>query len=199
MCDTDKNCIAFVNNMNAQPPYCVFKASLDTMYERPDHSKNVHVKDDTVDFETHMTPSRSRHCQCAQITYVPDDEPISDCGDLEDGAPCSDGNAITTSDTCHAGVCESLSSEWIQTPSTQCAAFLPMDHTLVTLALAEAKCLSNLRCGAISDLYCNGMYAGTADHYALCDLDGTMSDSDGTCIWPKPGGTGISTHGGGGH
>eukprot|EP01052_Picozoa_sp_SAG31_P055912 SAG31_NODE_15707_length_742_cov_1.045101_1_plen_26_part_10 len=26
MCDTDKNCIAFVNNMNAQPPYCVFKA-----------------------------------------------------------------------------------------------------------------------------------------------------------------------------
>ena len=42
---------------------CVFKASTDTMYANP--QKNVHLKDDCVDFETHMTPSRGRHCQCA--------------------------------------------------------------------------------------------------------------------------------------
>ena len=74
MCDADKHCIGFVHNLNADPQYCVFKASADTMYENP--AKNVHLKDDTVDFETHMTPSQGRHCQCAHITYVDDATPI---------------------------------------------------------------------------------------------------------------------------
>jgi hypothetical protein len=141
-----------------------------------------------------MTPSRGRHCECAHITYVDDSTPITDCGDLEDGAPCSDGNGITANDACHAGTCESIS--WPQTADTQCAAFLPMNHNLVSLAAAEEACSADPACGGVSDLYCNGMYQGALDHYALCQGSQTTAVQDGTCAWMKgaPGGGG-----GGGH
>ena len=57
-----------------------------------------------------------------------------------------------------------------------------MDKSLVTLALAEAACGADDKCGGVSDLYCNGMhpdYKGT-DHYALCEGLTTKSDPS-TC------------------
>jgi len=190
MCDADKHCIGFVDNIGTANPYCVFKSSSASIHADP--AKETHLKDDTVDFETHMSASRGRHCECAHITYVPDDgAPITDCGDLEDGATCSDGNAVTLSDSCHAGVCKSTA--WTQTENTQCAGFLAMNHNLVTLAQAEEACAADPTCGGFSDLYCNGMHPGSVDHYALCDSTGMVADTHGTCAYPKPG------PGGGGH
>ena len=78
VCDSDENCIGFVHNLAADPPYCVLKAAGDTMYEN--EAKDVYMKDDTVDFETQMTASRSRHCECATITYVEPDGSSIDGG-----------------------------------------------------------------------------------------------------------------------
>ena len=72
-----------------------------------------------------MLPPCDRASHCGRhITYVQDGTPITDCGDLDDGAECSDGNAITENDACHAGSCESIA--WPRTENTQCASFLPM-------------------------------------------------------------------------
>ena len=73
-----QNCIGFVHNRAADPPYCVLKAAGDTMYEN--EAKDVYMKDDTVDFETQMTASRGRHCECAAITYMEPDGSSVDGG-----------------------------------------------------------------------------------------------------------------------
>ena len=94
MCDADKHCVAFVHNHDAEPPYCVFKSSAE-MHASP--AKDVHLKDDTVDFETHMTASRGRHCQCARIQYI-SDEPyagppaIIDIWDIQQSSGVMDEN-----------------------------------------------------------------------------------------------------------
>ena len=71
---------------------------------------------------------------------------------------------------------------------TQCASFLPMDPSLVTLDLAEAACGANPACGGISDLYCRSFHPlYPNDHYALCNGTATVPDSlYGTCTFEKP-------------
>ena len=79
--------------------------------------------------------------------------------------------------------CETLL--WPRTPTSQCAAFLPMDPSLRTLDLAEAACGANPECGGVSDLYCNGIHPGFAnDHYALCNGTATVPASY-TCTFAK--------------
>ena len=64
--------------------------------------------------------------------------------------------------------CESTA--WPRVTGTQCATFLPHNTSLDTLPLAEAACAANPECGAVSDLYCNGMHPEYPDdHYALCN------------------------------
>jgi hypothetical protein len=68
---------------------------------------------------------------------------------------------------------------------TQCASFLPHDPALRTLATAEAKCRKTAGCSAVSDLYCNGIHATLADHYALCRGHRFRTSPDGTCVFKR--------------
>ena len=113
---------------------------------------------------------------CAVATGV-------DCSIQANGFPCDDGNAATPVDICHASVCEAMT--WAMTPLSQCAGFLAFDTSLVTLELAEAACAADAACGGVSDLYCNGMFPGAVDHYALCDGTALITDPL-TCVFENP-------------
>ena len=56
--------------LGAEPPFCVFKGAGGATLHA-DATKNFYMKDDTVDFETHMTASRSRHCVRARMLPSP--------------------------------------------------------------------------------------------------------------------------------
>jgi hypothetical protein len=105
---------------------------------------------------------------------------VVDCVGAEDETPCDDGDDATPIDICHAGVCESTS--YTKTSASQCAGFLEHDVTLVTLTLAQAACDAAPNCGGVSDLFCNGMFPGAVDHYALCDDSGLVDDLS-TCVY----------------
>eukprot|EP01046_Picozoa_sp_COSAG06_P049638 COSAG06_NODE_7685_length_2413_cov_1.905359_2_plen_472_part_01 len=105
---------------------------------------------------------------------------VVDCVGAEDETPCDDGDDATPIDICHAGVCESTS--YTKTSASQCAGFLEHDVTLVTLTLAQAACDAAPNCGGVSDLFCNGMFPGAVDHYALCD-DSALVDDLSTCVY----------------
>jgi hypothetical protein len=116
----------------------------------------------------------------------PAPEPLSltDCTGVEDGTACDDENPLTDVSICHAQVCETIT--YTRSDLSQCAAFiLPLDTSLVTLELAEAACAANPDCGGVSDLYCNGMYPGAVDHYALCLGSDTVYDVS-TCVFLAP-------------
>jgi hypothetical protein len=114
---------------------------------------------------------------------------VVDCLGAADETPCDDGDNTTPIDICHAGVCEATS--YTKTPMSQCANFLAHDTSLITLALAEAACEAAPNCAGISDLYCNGMFPGAVDHYALCDDTGLVDDAL-TCVYVDTSGSGCA-------
>lgn len=102
--------------------------------------------------------------------------------------PCNPDNCPAPS-VCHGDQaigsvrCEMIT--YAQSPSTQCADFLEFDAALTTLQLAEQACASDDRCGAVSDLYCNGIHPQYPnDHYTLCNGTGIVSDTF-SCVWRR--------------
>jgi hypothetical protein len=120
----------------------------------------------------------------SSCTVAPPPPTTVDCFGLANGTPCYDGNPDTPTDICHAGICEAMT--WERTDLSQCASFLPMDTSLVTLELAEAACAADPACGGVSDLFCNGMFPGVVDHYALCDGATLVADAS-TCVFQAAG------------
>ena len=145
----------------------------------------------TIDLCAGVTCTASSSCTVAGTC----DPSTGVCGaetNVVDGSACDTGDGDATNDSCHAGVCESIS--WARTDGRQCATFLPGDPALNTLALAEAACTANPSCGGVTDLYCNGMFSAS-DYFGLCDGWETVDASDPAttgfplCVFPRVGAT----------